>query len=164
MRHIPLILLAAVLCAGEGEGPPQPGGDKRPPGPSPEEMFQKADADKDGKVTLAELTAAVEARMKSEREAMFAKIDANGDGQVSKDEFLAFEPPGPPGQDGEGKKKRRGPDPAELFKRHDRNGDGVITADEMKRPEPREGREGKPPKGDGKGEGKPPKGDDLLAP
>lgn len=162
MRHIPLILLAAALCAGDAEGPPQPGGDKRPPGPSPEEMFQKADADKDGKVTLAELTASIEARMKSEREAMFAKIDANGDGQVSKEEFVAFEPPGPPGPpgpDGEGKKKRRGPDPAEMFKRHDRNGDGVITADEMKRPEPREGRDGKPPK-----EGKPPKGDDPLAP
>lgn len=159
MRHVPLILLAAVLCAGEGQGPP-PGGDKRPPGPTPEDLFLKADADKDGKVTLAELTAAIEARMKSEREAVFGKMDANGDGQVSKEEFLAFESAGPPGQDGDGKKKRRGPDPAEMFKRLDRNGDGVIAADEMKRPEPREGRDGKQPKGEGRAS----KGDDLLDP
>lgn len=137
MRQIPLILLATALCAGEGPpagGPPDH--HKRPPGPSPEEMFQKADADKDGKVTLAELTAAVEGRMKIEREAMFARIDANGDGQVSKEEFLAFEPQAPPGAAGEeGKKKRRGPDPAEIMKRHDKNGDGILTVDEMQRPE-----------------------------
>lgn len=168
MRHIPLILLAAALCAAEGEGQPPPGGgDRRPPGPSPEELFHKADADKDGKVTLAELTTALETRIKAEREALFGKMDANGDGQVSKEEFLAFEPPGPPGPPGqegkdgaEGKKKRRGPDPAELFKRLDRNGDGVITAEETRRPE---GREGRPPKGDGDGKAKG-KGDDLLAP
>lgn len=153
MRQIPLILLAAALCASEGEASSPPGGERRPPGFSPEEMFQKADADKDGKVTLAELTTALDARMKSEREGMFARIDANGDGQVSKEEFLAFEPPG---QDGDGKKRRRGPDPAEMFKRHDRNGDGVITVDEVKRPDHREGHEGKPPKG----QGKPPKGDE----
>jgi Ca2+-binding EF-hand superfamily protein len=133
MRHLPLILLATALCAGE-QAPPVTQPDKRPPWPSPEEMFQKADADKDGKVTLAELTAAIEARMKSEREAIFAKMDSNGDGQVSKEEFLAFEPAAPPGAPGEdGKKKRRGPDPAEVMKRHDKNGDGVLTIDEMKR-------------------------------
>lgn len=160
MRQIPLFLLAAVLCAGEGPsagGPPPQGGDKRPPGPSPEEMFQKADANKDGKVTLEELTAAIEARRKGEREGIFAKMDANGDGSISKEEFLAFEPPAPPttpGQGGdEGRKPRRGgPDPAELFKRLDRNGDGVITADEVKRPEhPKGGSEGGgPPSGEHK--------------
>jgi len=192
MRHLPLILLAAALCAGDsqpqpGQGP-GPGGPpgQRPPGPSPEELFQKADANKDGKVTLEELTAAVEARVKAEREALFARIDANGDGNVSKEEFLAFEPPGPQGPPGQGppgqgppgegppgqgppgegkgvrkQQRRGGPDPAEMFKRFDRNGDGIITADEVKRPEGREGREGRP---EGRPEGKPGKPDDPLAP
>ncbi len=168
MRPLPLILIAAALCAGEGP-PPHAGPPGGPPGQrpdqSPEEMFQKADVDKDGKVTLAELTAAIEAHMQGQREAAFTRMDSNGDGQISKEEFLAFEPPGQDGKDGA--KQRRGPDPAEIFKRMDRNGDGVITADEAKRPEPGKGgpREGK---GDGpregKGHGDAPRDDGLLAP
>ena len=148
MRTIPLIILAAALCAGEGEGP-QPhlggqgsNGEKRPPGPPPEEMFNKADANQDGIVTLAELTAALEARVRQEKEHVFGRIDANGDGVISKEEFLAHEPEGRPGPDGK-PSKRRGPDPAELMKRLDRNGDGVITRDEVKRPPNQEGKGGK---------------------
>lgn len=167
MRTIPLIILAAALCAGEGEGPPVhaggPGGpgEKRPPGPTPEELFQKADADQNGIVTLAELTAAVEARMRQEKEGVFARIDADGDGSISKAEFLAHEPEGRPGPDGK-PAKRRGPDPAEMMKRLDRNGDGALTKDEMKRPSGREGRDGKEG-GEGKGGregGGPPHGDE----
>jgi hypothetical protein len=127
------LLAAAALIGGEaGAPPPREGPPGQRPGGSPEELFQKADADKDGKVTLAELTAALEGHMRAEREGVFDRMDANHDGNVSKAEFLAFEPPAPPGEDGK-PKKRRGPDPAEMFKHMDRNGDGVITSDELPR-------------------------------
>lgn len=155
-----ILLIAAALVGGEAGPPPQGGQDGKPnhrPGPPPEELFQKADADKDGKVTLAELTAAIESRGKVERTAMFDRMDANHDGNVSKEEFLAFEPPAPPGEDGQ-PKKRRGPDPAEMMKHMDRNGDGVITADELPKRDGRPGKDGKEGK-EGKG-GKDDKNDD----
>ncbi|MEK7415566.1 MAG: EF-hand domain-containing protein [Planctomycetota bacterium] len=175
LRTFITICATGALCAGDAGGPPPGRGEGGPPGgqrmgPPPEEMFKNADANGDGKVTLEELTAALEkkrgemgGRRNEERGKIFTKMDANGDGMVSKEEFLAFEPPAPPGQEGkEGNKDggkegaRRGPDPAELFKRLDRNGDGVITQDDLpKRPvgpgkdggkdggEGREGKEGK---------------------
>ncbi|MBN8525932.1 MAG: EF-hand domain-containing protein [Planctomycetes bacterium] len=142
------ILAAAALAGGEA-GPDRPGSNgNRPMGPSPEELFQKADADKDGKVTLAELTAALEGRMKAERASMFERMDANHDGNVSKEEFLAFEPPAPPGEDGQ-KKRRAGPDPEEMFKRMDRNGDGAITQDELPRKQAKDHFEDADANGDG---------------
>jgi len=146
MNRIPtLLLIAAAALAGAENGPPPSAGEGKPPrrpAIPPEELFQQADADKDGKVTLAELTAAVEAHVKNERGAVFDRMDANHDGNVSKEEFLAFEPPAPPGEDGQ-PRKRRGPDPAEMMKRMDRNGDGVITADELPRHDGRPGKDGK---------------------
>ena len=156
MRLFPLLLTTAMLIAAEGGAPPEHAGPpgQRPPGPPPEEIFKRADADKDGKVTLAELTAAVEGHQAKMKDDMFAKMDANGDGQISKAEFAAFEPPAPPGDEGKGRKKR-GPDPAEMMKRLDKNNDGAITQDEL--PKGREGKGGK--------DGKPPReggGDELL--
>jgi Ca2+-binding EF-hand superfamily protein len=44
--------------------------------------FERLDTDKDGAVTLQEMTTVHHAR--------FAKIDANGDGSVTRDEFMAY--------------------------------------------------------------------------
>lgn len=146
-----LTLLAVAACVAGEAGPPPPAGPpgmapNHRPGPSPEEIFKAADADGDGKVTLAELTAHVEKRRQEERAKVFEGMDANHDGSVSKEEFLAFEPPAPPG--GKEGKRRPGPDPEEMFKRFDKNGDGIITAEEVARRKG-DGEKGKGEKGDG---------------
>lgn len=148
-----LTLLAVAACAaGDAGAPPLPGLNpgQRPPGPFPEEMFKAADADGDGKVTLAEFTAQAEKRRHEERSKMFAVLDVNHDGSISKDEFLADPPVAPEGE--KQGKRRMGPDPEEMFKRFDKNGDGVITSEEMVRR-----------KGDGEKGGKD-KGVNLPAP
>ncbi len=74
-------------------------------------MFERADADGDGKVTMEELSA-----LRGER---FSRIDANGDGQLSQEELTAM---------GREKAERRA---ARMLERMDENGDGVISEAEF---------------------------------
>lgn len=80
-------------------------------------LFDRLDADGNGEVSLAEITAA--------RQAQFDRVDANGDGAVTLDELGAA-------QD----RLRRfvelpGADPAERLRRQDRDGDGRLSRDEF---------------------------------
>jgi len=95
-------LLATSVSAREGEH-----GARHDPGA----MFQKADADGDGKVTKAEFEA-----LRGDR---FGGMDANGDGVVSKDELIAKEM----------ERAERRAD--HMLERMDENKDGAISADEF---------------------------------
>lgn len=80
------------------------------------EMFEAADADKNGRVTMEEAKNAIRSRVKDHvqgaaRQAVASRlkqIDTDGDGKISKAEFDA------------------------TFARLDKDGDGFLTADEMK--------------------------------
>ncbi len=76
-----------------------------------EAMFDRADANGDGKVTLEEMTAA--------RGEMFSRIDTNGDGLITEAELEA---------QGREKAKKRA---ARMLERMDQNGDGAISAEEF---------------------------------
>jgi len=110
----------------------------KPEGPGPlRELFDKADANGDGKVTLEEAKTVIptmtEERFKTmdkngdgvltkedrpEPGEMLKKADTNGDGKVTYEEIKALVPEFP----------------EERFKMMDRNGDGVLTKED--RPEP----------------------------
>ena len=76
-----------------------------------EKAFMRADADNDGKVSLAEWTAfQTERKAKGDPAKSFARMDTNKDGFVDKVELDAFL--------------------AKRFARLDKNGDGVLGADE----------------------------------
>ncbi|NIA13127.1 MAG: hypothetical protein GWP08_03525 [Nitrospiraceae bacterium] len=135
------------------------------PGSGPREgkagLFQKADTNGDGKVTLEELKA-LAPNMTAER---FAHIDANGDGALTLEEVRAAGPrdrggvPGAPGRRGIAERLRKadanGDDKVSLeelqavapkmtadnFKRLDRDGDGFITKSDI----PPGGHRGRPP-------------------
>lgn len=62
-------------------------GDKPKPKVSPEEMFTKKDADKDGKISKEEFLKGSKDAAKSE--ASFTKKDKDKDGSLSKEEFTA---------------------------------------------------------------------------
>ncbi len=87
------------------------------------QMFERADADADGLVTLDEMSAFREAereeRRRRRREAGFSELDANGDGAVSADEFADRAAP--------------------LFDRLDANGDDIISAEEIENAGPPHG-------------------------
>lgn len=68
------VMVAGVAMAGEGKGHKK--GD----------FFAKADADKDGKLSLAEFKAA---NTKGDAEAKFAKADTNKDGFLTPEELKA---------------------------------------------------------------------------
>jgi Ca2+-binding EF-hand superfamily protein len=76
--------------------------------------FSEADADKDGTVTMAELSAYHEQKREERRQArerrMFERLDENNDGTVSEDEFQKVG----------------------MFDRMDKNDDGKVTPDEMR--------------------------------
>ncbi|QGP77891.1 EF-hand domain-containing protein [Sphingobium sp. CAP-1] len=93
------------MGSGMGGGPP-PGGDGAARPPRPREMkpvrrealdkivttmFQLADADRDGIVTLAELRAVVQARRDETIHARFRTIDTDHDGAISPAEFLGWQ-------------------------------------------------------------------------
>jgi EF-hand domain pair/EF hand len=73
-------------------------------------MFQEMDANKDGKVTQAEIEAFQTARA--------AEIDANHDGKITADEIQAF------------REKERAKREAEELARMDANGDGSVSVEE----------------------------------
>jgi Ca2+-binding EF-hand superfamily protein len=123
----------AGLKPAEGPRPPL-GGAERPgfPGtrPDPRELFNRMDANKDGKLTKDEL---------AQRERLpenFALLDANSDGSISQDEFMEFgrrfgqRPPGAPNQNNQA--NQANPQVFEaLFDRTDSNSDGKLTKDEV---------------------------------
>jgi Ca2+-binding EF-hand superfamily protein len=93
--------------------------------------YADMDADKDGKVTAAEIDArlvkSAEAKVeeiKKERDAAFAKLDANGDGNISRAEF-----------DEKAKLPTiKKPDPAPFLAKFDADKDGAITLEEFRGP------------------------------
>ena len=103
------------------------------------EKFAKADANRDGAVTLAEVEAAMAAgradrvaKMAAHRAERFAALDLNHDGQLSRDEFAAPHADGPDG-DHHGMRGRPGMRGAgggfgqKWFARVDANKDGRVT-------------------------------------
>ena len=81
-------------------------------GPSPRQMFERADANNDGKLTLEEMLLQSSTR--------FDKSDANGDGEISVEEMTAAIQ-----RERDERRARR------RMKRLDFNGDGKVTKDEI---------------------------------
>jgi len=77
-------------------------------------MFEEADADKDGKLTQAEIDAY--------RDARFTRYDANSDGKLSLDEFEGL------------LQEITKPMTVRAFQMHDPDGDAAITKEEFDRP------------------------------
>ena len=109
-------------------------------GPVVEQLMREVDTNGDGRITQAEIDAAVDAR--------FARFDANKDGRLSLDEFAAlwadltrpamvraFQFMDPDG-DGSVTRAEVGQKASRLVQRFDRNGDGALS------PEDRRGRGG----------------------
>ncbi len=80
-----LAILALSAVTSFGADAAKKEGDK--PKMTPEEMFTKKDADKDGKISKEEFLKGSKDAAKSE--ASFAKKDADKDGSLSKEEFTA---------------------------------------------------------------------------
>ncbi|HAC60269.1 EF-hand domain-containing protein [Parvibaculum sp.] len=78
-------------------------------------LFEQADTNGDGSVSMAEMQAASEER--------FAGADADGDGVLTKDEMRSAH---------ENMRREYRGDPAERFAAADADGDGRITLEEMK--------------------------------
>ena len=165
---------AAMKKRQGGESAPggRPGGD-RPAGPgpgfNPEEMFKRADANGDGKISKEEAPERLKER--------FDRLDANTDGSVDKEEFVRAmarianaggQPGGAPGQpprgefvvgamvlkaldaDGNGEiSASEIADAPKALAKFDKNSDGKLDKEEMLAQAPRpEGRPGVP--GDGR--------------
>lgn len=77
-----------------------------------EARFAKADADGDGKLTVEELDAARQARRMERLERMVVWLDADGDGMLSADEF--------------------DPHRGRMLARLDADGDGALSQEEMR--------------------------------
>ena len=77
-----ILALSAVTSFG-ADAPKKPEGEK--PKMTPEEIFTKKDADKDGKISKEEYLKGSKDATKAE--ASFAKKDTNKDGFLSKEEF-----------------------------------------------------------------------------
>lgn len=100
-------VFAPTLAIAHGDGPKKDG--KR--AEHMEMRFQQMDADKDGKITAAEIEAFQAAR--------FAKADANGDGKLSLEEMDAAR--------AEKRQERFG----RMIAKLDKDGDGQLSTDEM---------------------------------
>lgn len=105
-------LAAGAAFAGHHKG----GGDR---GPRAEQMFERMDADNDGKVTLEEMRAAAIER--------FSRRDVDGDGVISREDREAH------------RINRR----AEHFDKLDANADGVVSKEEYANFKPERGERGK---------------------
>ncbi|MDA1015878.1 MAG: EF-hand domain-containing protein [Planctomycetota bacterium] len=117
--------------------PRQPQAGDRPQGPGRlPVIFQKLDANGDGKISEQELTNAGK---------YFAELDRNKDGAIDPSELFGPRPQGRPGQDRpnanrpgqprptdrpEGQPGRRAFNPESFFKQLDRNNDGKLSRDE----------------------------------
>lgn len=85
--------------------------------------FDAMDADKDGKVTLAEIEAF--------RAARFTAADTNKDGSLSAEELLAMHEAA--------RAERQLARSAEMIAQFDKNADGLLSADEMPQPDQGQG-------------------------
>lgn len=131
------VALATSLIA-YAEPPEGKEGKRKGPGRSlPQEIVEKFDANKDGKLDKEERKAAMEAR-KAE---MLKKYDKDGNGELSEEE----------------KKAVAADRKAELIKRHDKDGNGELS-DEEKKTARAEMEKRRGPRGEGKGKGKGAKG------
>ena len=112
-KTLTLLALSAVL-AGSVSTLAQAEG-MEGPGPKPMLNFEAVDADKDGKITIAEFDAF--------RAAEFSKADTNGDGQVSAEELAA--------KHLADITARAADMAARMIARMDDNADGQLSAEEM---------------------------------
>ncbi len=103
--------------------PNKPGRPATAQRPDPARLFQRLDANGDGKVVLDEIP---EPR-REQFQKLIARADKDGDGALSLQEFSR----GTMAQQASLKRPQAGRDPAQLFARMDRNGDGKVTADEL---------------------------------
>ncbi len=101
--------LSTAVLAQEQPAPPPAGEDV------PMFLFDKIDADKDGKVTQAEIDAFKAAR--------FAEADADKDGKLSPAELVAMR------EKAEAERKMQGAE--KMVARIDRDGDGLLSPEEM---------------------------------
>ncbi|MGB7756597.1 MAG: EF-hand domain-containing protein [Salinisphaera sp.] len=125
-KYLTLSLLAAGLSVSAAGFAADNAAPKH--GPGSQAVFNKLDANGDGKLTAAEMTRLPQVI----KQQMLDKVDTNHNGKIEKSEF-------------EARAKARAD---RLFAKLDRNGDGSISADEMKSP----GRHPMgPPKGDSSG-------------
>jgi hypothetical protein len=94
MRTSTFFVTAALVAglASAAFAQPPAGGGGRGPAQTPEERaaaFDKADANKDGKLDKTEFATTLSDAQKANADAMFDRRDANKDGSISKDEFTA---------------------------------------------------------------------------
>lgn len=75
-----LAILTLAICSGDTIHAQQKGRGKNI---DPDKVFEKLDADKDGKISKEEVDKADRPRLKEN----FSKIDADGDGFINKEEF-----------------------------------------------------------------------------
>lgn len=94
--------------------------------PAPDKLFERLDANRDGKVVLDE----VPEKRREMFQKLIARADKDGDGAVTREEFAKAGPPAGGDASKPAKRPESGRGPAELFKRMDRNADGKVTADE----------------------------------
>ena len=150
-KTLTLLALSAVLAGSVSTLAQAEGMDG--PGPKPMLNFEAVDADKDGKITVAEFDAF--------RAAEFAKADTNGDGQVSAEELAAKHLADITARaadkaarmiarmddnaDGQlsAEEMAQGPRAPTMFKRADSDGDGAISKDEANAMQDKMGRHGK---------------------
>jgi hypothetical protein len=91
MRLSTFLVTTAALAALAGAAYAQPPGGGRP-GMTPEERaaaFDKADANKDGKLDKAEFTATLPEQAAAMADQILERRDTNKDGSLSKEEFTA---------------------------------------------------------------------------
>ena len=84
-------------------------------------VFNRMDANQDGKVTKEEFMTFYMEYARKAREARFNRLDTNGDGKISRKEFMAV------------RIKEAEKIGQFRFKRIDANKDGVITKEELKK-------------------------------
>lgn len=111
--------LSTAALADRG-GPGRMGGDMAGPGGFALMQFDEIDADKDGKITQAELDAYRAARVTA--------LDADGDGKISADELKAAQMAQ--------MEERAATMAARMIERMDSDGDGLLSAAELAMPAP----------------------------